>query len=287
MLKVLHNSNVMRIFVLSKVKQLKTNKIMEDYTNTLNKEYPTSSTWVNNTLLAQVVCETMLNKYTNRFFAELKYHGCITPTVKDIKVIGANKVETIFNDGDKLTETIHQFYKGSVRNENYNKFLLNDFRDIINEWIYADLLDYLRQAYATALYKDYRKGFGLKNLPREYRNVFDKYAKMALINKKYLIKEFDRIYYNGTAEGIVTSLFQHLLYETEDYDALHRAVWEKPVEMIGAFADDNVYKDFIKYFKELEEDYRKGREIGEQFLKERERLLKEKQAQALANEQNK
>lgn len=272
---------------------------MEQSTNILNKEYPTSSTWVNNTLLAQVVCETMLNKYQNRFFAELKNHGCITPTVKDIKVIGANKVEIIFNDGEKLTETIHQFYKGAVRNENYNKFLLNDFRDIINEWIYADLLDYLRQAYATALYKDYRKGFGLKNLPREYRKVFDKYAQLALINKKYLIREFDRIYYNGTAEGIVTSLFQWILYNTEDYDALHRAVWEKPVEMIGAFADDKVYKDFIKYFKELEEDYRKGREIGkqieedyrkgqkigEQFLKERERLRK--QAQELANEQNK
>lgn len=253
---------------------------MEQSTNILNTEYPTSSTWVNNTLLAQVVCETMLNKYKNKFFYELMRHDCITPTIKDIKVIGANKVEVIFNDGEKLTETIHQFYKGTVRNENYNKFLLNDFRDIISEWVYADLLDYLRQAYATALYKDYRKGFGLKNLPMEYRKVFDKYAQLALINKKYLIREFDRIYYNGTAEDIVTSLFQWILYNTQDYDALHRAVCEKPVEMIGAFADDTVRKDFIKYFKELEETYRKGREACET-------LRKEKQAQALANEQNK
>lgn len=272
----------MRTFALSKVKRFKTDKIMEQSTNItdFNTEYKKTSVLVNNTLLAQVVCETMLNKYKNRFFYELMRHDCITPTVKDINVIGANKVEVIFNDGEKLTETIHQFYKGAVRNENYNKFLLNDFRDIINEWIYADLLDYLLQAYATALYKDYRKGFGLKNLPRGYRKVFDEYAKLAFVNKRYLIKEFDRIYHNATAQDIVTSLFQCLLYYTEDYDALQRAVWEKPVEMIGAFADDKVYKDFIKYFKELEETYRKGQEACET-------LRKEKQAQALANEQNK
>ena len=125
----------MRTFALSKVKRFKTDKIMEQSTNItdFNTEYKKTSVLVNNTLLAQVVCETMLNKYKNRFFYELMRHGCITPTVKDIKVIGANKVEVIFNDGEKLTETIHQFYKGAVRNENYNKFLLNDFRDIINE----------------------------------------------------------------------------------------------------------------------------------------------------------
>ena len=56
---------------------------MEQSTNItdFNKEYPTSSTLVNNTLLAQVVCETMLNKYKNRFFYELMRHDCITPTV--------------------------------------------------------------------------------------------------------------------------------------------------------------------------------------------------------------
>ena len=67
----------MRTFALSKVKRFKTNKIMEQSTNItyFNKEYPTSSTLVNNTLLAQVVCETMLNKYKNRFFYELMRHG--------------------------------------------------------------------------------------------------------------------------------------------------------------------------------------------------------------------
>ena len=110
----------MRTFALSKVKRFKTNKIMEQSTNItdFNTEYPTSSTLVNNTLLAQVVCETMLNKYKNRFFYELMRHDCITPTVKDINVIGANKVEVIFNDGEKLTETIHQFYKGAMTYEN-------------------------------------------------------------------------------------------------------------------------------------------------------------------------